>query len=140
MTDQATTYFTSKNLPHCVSFSGLFYNDVKCIVESGSTMFGDSLNERPDAQCNCNISKIYPEIMLGGTDASVFVCPFCYVEQAANTIWGYHMTTVFEEEYHPYGYVISAYFHNMEDACLFYMKHADSYSCTIELQLQTINK
>lgn len=135
MREVSTEYFMSKNLSHYITFCGLFYDDVKSLIAAGNDSYGNSINECSSDVCNCNISIIYPEILLGDIDSTTFVCPFCYAEKSSSNNWGYSLGTIFGEEYFPYGYSLSIYFRDVEDACLFYMKYGNEYSTPADLCL-----
>jgi len=135
MKEIATEVFISQTLPHNVSFCGLYHNELKGIIQVGTDRHGKSINECSDTECLCKISMIFPEIVVFGKDTTTFMCPFCYTETSTNNTWGYTTCMIYDEDSTYYGYKLTVYFKEIEDACLFYMEHADKHSKLITLNL-----
>jgi hypothetical protein len=129
-------YFVSDDLQHSVNFHSLYHNEIKDIIKYATERFGKPLNTCKNEECDCKISKIYPEIMTSNGFEKVFVCPFCYKENVYNDDWGYTISANTNDIRTSIGYKLVVYFRNMEDACLFYMFHSPKYSKYMELFLK----
>lgn len=134
--NDAAIYYVTDDLPHSVKFHSLYHTEIKRMITFGEETLGIPLNTCKNTDCDCKISKIYPEIMTSKAADKIFVCPFCYNENVYSQSWGYSISSNISNERTAMGYKFVVYFRNKEDACLFYMFFCPEYSKYMELHIK----